>query len=439
MCVALQSLDKDMRRDYDTAQEIAPVLVDQESRIQDFVKRENGDIHKAAVRLAKYWKVRKSCFGERWLLPLHQTSSGALNRDDIQFLRSGFFVTLPIAQDKAVVLYDESKLDRPPGISILRCTFYYAVANAAQMHDITFMHVVTGNKRPPLVLDPSRWNIILSALPMKVSKIVVVQAPIEEKKEIIDFMAFQLQRSTAYKSRMTPDTVAAHSVLATRQSLWQNYGIPMHCLPHCLGGTFGPDNFQEWIRVRLSRENAMAAAPLQCYRSSSVAQVNNTTSIVVRGSLCRAVNEQVQRLGLDEQDAARQKSAMYSRRSYQKQKLTILTLQNQCRTLSEANGELRQEHLVLTQALQEALWCIATLYPLLTEGGGNCRPSQQQLQQPAPVPPTSVMETITSGNTNTVWNSHSYMSGLPPQPPPPPPPPYKRQRRLSDPSSDNWW
>ena len=64
---ALKQLDKDVRRDFDQAFEVAPELVLKESRFIDFLRIDEFDTHKAAVRLAMYWKNRKILFAERWV------------------------------------------------------------------------------------------------------------------------------------------------------------------------------------------------------------------------------------------------------------------------------------------------------------------------------------------------------------------------------------
>ena len=105
---------------YHSAVEIVPEIVRQETRISCFLERENGDPLRAATRLARYWKIRQSLFGDRWLLAMtqvnyidwnfshsfvvlevvvflticaprmNQTASGALDPREVEILRSGF-------------------------------------------------------------------------------------------------------------------------------------------------------------------------------------------------------------------------------------------------------------------------------------------------------------------------------------------------------------
>ena len=68
----ISKLDKKIRREYDTALEVFPQLVRKETKILDFLRTVDYDAPKAAMRLVMYWKLRKSMFKERWLLPMTQ-------------------------------------------------------------------------------------------------------------------------------------------------------------------------------------------------------------------------------------------------------------------------------------------------------------------------------------------------------------------------------
>lgn len=70
---AVRRLDPSERRAYERARDEAPVLVDEESPAVDFLRTEDDDPRRAAVRLTRYWTIRREVFGEdRWLLPMNQ-------------------------------------------------------------------------------------------------------------------------------------------------------------------------------------------------------------------------------------------------------------------------------------------------------------------------------------------------------------------------------
>lgn len=216
------------------ATEIAPELVRRESRIEFFLKVERGDAEKAALRLAKYWQARRQVFADRWLLPMTQTGNGALNRDDIELLRTGFLMLVPRPSGGSVALYDEGRLTRSPRHGLTRCVFYLQSVYPEESLSITFIHVVTSAKRPPLDLDPSRWQIFHSSMPIKVVQIWVAQAYEPGKQELIDFLAYQLFVGTSYKSRFQLNRIAESSVNGTLKAL-QAKGFEAECLPHSWG------------------------------------------------------------------------------------------------------------------------------------------------------------------------------------------------------------
>lgn len=361
---ALDQLEIRDRRDYDRALENAPELVRQESPIKDFLITEGNNAYGAAVRLCNYWKSRHQIFGERWLLPLIQTGTGALNRDDIELLRTGSYVVIPRpspSADSTVLLYDESRLPRPAGKSLVRCVFYLASVFRQYTNNITFVHVVTAGTRPPVDLDPSRWATFKTSLPIRVQSIIVAQAHEGPGREaLIDYMAFQSTKATEFKSQLRAHRIAAPTPAGTLALLQQGWGLEAECLPRSLGGSYDCNKqFAEWIRMRLSIEDVTSAAPLRCYKPSIVPQVTSIHSVARRGVLCRVADEQMRRKrrkalegsaataaaqASDEQQDGevepsiareRARNALYARRSYQKRKLELLTLQNQCQVWTE--------------------------------------------------------------------------------------------------------
>jgi len=114
----------------DQAREIVPELVARETSFVDFLRTESHDPVRAARRLAKYWKARKICFAERWLLPLNQTGAGALSMDDVELLRTGSRVFIQRPGQGFLAVVDESRLPRSTGTFLFRLMFY-----AARLHN----------------------------------------------------------------------------------------------------------------------------------------------------------------------------------------------------------------------------------------------------------------------------------------------------------------
>eukprot|EP00977_Amphora_coffeiformis_P009864 scaffold2276_cov160-Amphora_coffeaeformis.AAC.2 len=80
---AMKMLDKDVVKEYRTAMETFPHVLQSETSFDSFLRTVNvfvnefvnvfvkhHNVAKAAHRLAMYWKFRKEIFDERWLLPM---------------------------------------------------------------------------------------------------------------------------------------------------------------------------------------------------------------------------------------------------------------------------------------------------------------------------------------------------------------------------------
>ena len=61
----MREIDNETRREYEQAVEVVSALVEEESRFEDFLTTERFDIHKAARRLALYWKLRVAKCSEK--------------------------------------------------------------------------------------------------------------------------------------------------------------------------------------------------------------------------------------------------------------------------------------------------------------------------------------------------------------------------------------
>ena len=246
---------------------------------------------------------------------------------------------------------------------------------------------MTGGTRPPVDLDPSRWEIIRTALPVRVRAVLVAQAHEggPGREALIDYMAFQSTKATEFKSRLQAHRIAAPSAAATFRVLQQGWGLQAECLPQSLGGRYDYHaQFADWIRMRLSVEDVTSAAPLRCYRPSVVPQVTQIHSVARRGVLCRVADEQARRkrrrtsnnntaatLGTESLDGEgggseevsslvrdRARNALYARRSYQKRKLEMLTLKDQCQVWEERNEGLRQSNAHLESLIEQAQECV---------------------------------------------------------------------------------
>ena len=72
-------LEDELSEAYGAAVEIVPELVQKETKIADFLRAENYNSNNAALRIARYWKMRRALFGDRWLLSMTQVYAMACN------------------------------------------------------------------------------------------------------------------------------------------------------------------------------------------------------------------------------------------------------------------------------------------------------------------------------------------------------------------------
>ena len=126
-------MDKYETQEWHEALEIVPELVGRETAWIDFLRTELYDPGRAAARLARYWKARKICFAQRWLLPLNQTGAGALDAADVEMLRTGSRVFVERPGQGFLAIVDESRFPRSPGTFVFRLMFY-----AARLHNDEF-------------------------------------------------------------------------------------------------------------------------------------------------------------------------------------------------------------------------------------------------------------------------------------------------------------
>jgi hypothetical protein len=109
---ALHLISTDEKAVFLEAKALVPQLVENESHPLQVLQFEKYDAVAAAYRLVRYWARRKALFGDRAFLPLTQTGNGALTKDDIKVLNTGWIALLPNDEEgRPVICFDRSRLD----------------------------------------------------------------------------------------------------------------------------------------------------------------------------------------------------------------------------------------------------------------------------------------------------------------------------------------
>lgn len=99
-----------------------------------------------------------------------------------------------------------------------------------------------------------------ASLPMKSNYVVVAKAFSPEDDHLLDYSARQVQL-LGKKSFGSSDIIHGNSIRGTLELLEQR-GIDRQHIPVTMGGDyFYHQKFDDWVRTRLSLEDAMIAAP----------------------------------------------------------------------------------------------------------------------------------------------------------------------------------
>ena len=278
--------------------------------------------------------------------------------------------------------YDETKLPGPPDAGLARCGFYYGTIYADRGQDLTFIYVINSERRKSVNMDTERWKMYRSVLPIRLTQSLVVEAYEPYKEYLLEYLSYQTKLIAEMKTQQTVLRVpAAVSTDATLRHL-QRRGIDRSNVPRCLGGTYDVDaDFSHWIRMRLSIEDVVPPpSSVRCYRPSIVPQVNQLMSLAGKGDLCpqakkRSEDRKRKRNeghspGEDHNDGngdddddddnvlARERNALYARRSYHKRKLERLTLEGQRQFWEVRNERVRVQNAYLEEQLELAKRCV---------------------------------------------------------------------------------
>ena len=239
------------------------------------------------------------------------------------------------------------------------------------------IHVVTSAARLPVDLDPQRWHVLKTALPMQMKAVLVAQTyEGPGRQALIDFFGQAILQASSFKSRLTLTHIAKDSVRATWDATDGGDTAAADCLPRCLGGRYDYGHVHaDWIRARPSIE-AAATPPAACYRPTAVPAVTAVgpwhASVAIDAGFKRCPRKKWIGNGMpctllcvccfhrglypfvNVYLIFVVAHYRYSRRSFEKRKLERVTLENQCEWLQARNAQVRHQNEVLEQALSEA-------------------------------------------------------------------------------------
>lgn len=370
----------------------APDLVKEETPIIPFLRSTDFQPEQAARRLCAFWKLRKAVFGQRWLLRMNQTGTGALSAEDVEYMRTGYFIICQRApRDGWLLLFKEGRLrSMPSELTGIRIAFYYATVfadEASQGHGITVLQVIERGEYPAgISMGSNSWSLLRSALPLKFKQFIIARA--------VEGGDLQVQLDLNQRTRLAllqaslcfPELahlVAAMSHAETLQLL-ESRGCHRQMLPACLGGSFNYADVALWMIARLSIEssqsggvassssseassNAVAASGLlERILGTSGTQIAPHTVLSSGGSGTSSNDGDVstslssERGEMSAEDV-RKRNAHYSRRTYYKRKLELSLLQEQVKELNSTHRSLVGENKRLKTLWEEASKIVSSL------------------------------------------------------------------------------
>mmetsp|Transcript_10738 Transcript_10738/g.20685 ORF Transcript_10738/g.20685 Transcript_10738/m.20685 type:complete len:398 (+) Transcript_10738:304-1497(+) len=338
---AMLLLDQNLTHAYYRALEIIPDIVQQETKIRDFLYVENNDPQKAATRLARYWQTRKDLFVERWQLPMTQTGTGCLSDFDIGILRSGYMKLAHSATHGAVLIIDFAFL--PPGVvrTQTRIPFYLLSICPCEL---TSLHVIRGEKMPAIELSSRAKDILFGNTATRLKNLYLAHAYEPGKERLIEFLGYQQTRVVEHNFQVSIPSqhrIMGKSVSSTLKLLAEA-GFECACLPVELGGNIDKAAFQDWIRMRLTIEGAAGAL-----LTTNLAKVPNQKRQRESFTIEKRPEE-------TQEDFAKRKNAAYVRRNYHRQKNEIMIAEGEADGLRQRNDLLRADNERLQRLLAQA-------------------------------------------------------------------------------------
>lgn len=244
-----------------------PQLVRSECDPQRYLLFTNNNVEQSAQKIVNYWNTRKQVFGERWLLPLSMDPpDSALDEQTIAILNVGTVYLLPPNKDGHTIMYwlrdrvnFTPKKQEQMGIDFGRRQqiVFIMLHYISLQHNPTFVLANISLQRDPKSqprLTASFANMVQSCFPLTLSAVHVLFKTTSKRSKYIaeTFVPFfwKMIQGPLNFTRRTLDVVVEDEFKKERAAIAkvmvEKYG--WETLPPGLGGTFGFDDFKEWMR-----------------------------------------------------------------------------------------------------------------------------------------------------------------------------------------------
>ena len=346
------SLDPVLTAEYRSAVELIPETVRKETKIKDFLWIAEGDPVDAATRIASYWKRRKALFGERWLLPMTMTGTGALESKHIYLLRTGYLQMVKNETHGVVMVFDFKLL--PPLVAQIQQEIHFYLFTVCAPSFVTVLFLIRCGGVPDLDLSQLQKGNMLQCTACKMKKFFIVQVFEDSgRQHLLDFLGYKQRRyaETVFQ-RPCSGHIAESSVGGTARLLHE-YGLSQSCVPRELGGSLNRTSFDHWIRTRLSVEEIVGANLVTtglARTSAEYALMVQKPSRRKRKTPRKQFQRSKERLDITrqpnetDQEFEKRKNACYARRNYHRKRMELFAAEGEIERYKVANKALREDN-----------------------------------------------------------------------------------------------
>ena len=262
---ALKALPASFTKDYRTALAIAPEMFHTEAHPMKFLRCCQGDPWRAAVRLCHNLTFRREVFGpDHWLKPMRLSRDGALQMEDVEFLRTGTFLLLTATDgsERQVMVVNFGRLKGKDHGARKRIVQYLCVTQIneyTQRNGLTVLMVIDGTGVKVRADNGKLYQASHTVSVFTIDQVILANDP-NEKRQTLAHLFLHMMRRMAEKfwGKQRLLNVIETTCQATLEALIAR-GVHPSCIPTQLGGTYSYDrDFKEWLAMRICTEQAEA-------------------------------------------------------------------------------------------------------------------------------------------------------------------------------------
>lgn len=277
---ALKGIPNEEKRAYLAAVSSCPNLLHRESCIERFLRCDPRQGCKAARRLVDYWEKRRHVFGSAAFSPIALSEGWALSEACKSLLKSGWISPLP--RDKCgrrvclLNLSVERELRHFLPQDKARCIFFVLQClsedKAAQAAGINLIIVYDDIPHTSSIASIKTLDEILQVFPVLVGSVHVVCSSGKNDDGLASF--YEIVVPTTLKMLLNSPADGDREALLEQRSRihvgmsraavlaeLERDGLRRENLPYILGGSWGVQHHEAWLKVRMQDEMHQAREP----------------------------------------------------------------------------------------------------------------------------------------------------------------------------------